>query len=528
MIVLNAILFAAAALIGSCLVFGAAWILGHGKAAAVRHLIWTGAFAALLALPVAALLLPSQLTWQVGAPVAAPAPGPVVAAAPAVEAAPGFGLADIILLVAAVWLAGVLFHLLKTLYGSVGLVLLHRRSVPHIPLGIDAAPFRGLHWQLRLRTSPSDAGPLTWGVLNPVVLLPKASVAWPREQLTSVLLHEAAHVRRKDCLARLIAVAASALYWPNPLVWLAIRAMRRDGECAADDAVLTAGVRPTHYAEHLVGLARAYSATSFAALAMAERSMLDARVQAILDPAKSRSGVTKMDIIKIAALGLTMTSVLALTRPSFAEAPAPQDQPASTQIQADEIVFHGDTAKHAPKHLAIKAEADKDRRVVMHVSDADAPDAPEAPDAPPAPNAPPPPPAPPAPPASALPPLPPMPPLPPVRSFAHVTFSDADKTALRALASAETKQAMAQARLAIANAHIDQVIAKALREAQATLRKTRLSQAETERAIADAHIDQVVNEAMRKAEQSLARTRIEREIVLKDAPEGRDGDETQH
>ena len=498
MIVLNAILFAGAALIGSCVVLGAAWLLGRGKPAAVRHLIWTGAFAALLALPFAALLLPSQLIWQIGAPAAAPA---ITTAPVAVEPAPSFGLADVILLLTAVWLAGVLFHFFKTLYGSFGLVLLHHRSVPHIPQGIDAAPFRGLSWQLRLRTSPSEVGPLTWGVLRPVVLLPKASVTWPRERLLSVLLHEAAHVRRKDCLARLIAVAASALYWPNPLVWLAARLLRRDAESAADDAVLTAGIRPTHYAEHLVGLARSYAGVSFAALAMAERSMLNARVKAILDPAQPRCGVTTMDMLKIAALGLTMTSVLALSRPSFAETPTAE--PTGTTAQAAPTVAADAVPTPAPKSL----------HIVRHVRVTDnvppVPPAPDAPDAPLAPVAPP------APPADALPPLPPVPPhaMPHVRSFVHVEFSKAEKEALRQAASAEAHQAMAQARLAIANAHLDQVIANAMRQAEDALGKARLSHAEAAKAIADAHIDQVVNEAMRKAEQDLARVRIQRKVI---------------
>jgi hypothetical protein len=103
--------------------------------------------------------------------------------------------------------------------------------------------------------------------------------------------------------------------------------------------------------------------------------------------------------------------------------------------------------------------------------------------------------------------------MPHVRSFVHVEFSKAEKEALRQAASAEAHQAMAQARLAIANAHLDQVIANAMRQAEDALGKARLSHAEAAKAIADAHIDQVVNEAMRKAEQDLARVRIQRKVI---------------
>jgi hypothetical protein len=293
---------------------------------------------------------------------------------------------------------------------------------------------------------------------------------------------------------------------------VAARRMRCDAESAADDAVLSAGIRPTHYAEHLVGLARTYSGSSFAALAMAERSMLDARVQAILDPTQPRCGVTKMDVLKIAAVGLAMTSVLALARPSFAEAPDPTPvtatPDAATTETAPTALDVAATVKpqHGTQHIV---------RQIRVVTTAEVPPAPDAPLAPEAPS---------APPASVAPNAPPAPPVPParIRNVVHVSFSDAEKAALRRMASEEARQAMAAARLAIANAHLDQVIAKAMRQAQEAFGKAKLSQAETERAIADAHIDQVVNEAMRQAEDSMARARIEQKSAtsdLSDRPE---------
>jgi beta-lactamase regulating signal transducer with metallopeptidase domain len=478
MIVLNTVLFALAALLGSLLLPALAWVLGRGKAAALRHLLWTGAFAALLALPVVALLLPSQLTFLLATPAAAPvttvtAPAPV----------PAFGTVDFIITIAALWLAGLAFHLVKLAIGGVGLICLYRKSVAHIPHGIDAAPFRGLGWQLRVRTSPGEAGPLTWGVVRPVVLLPKASVTWPRERLTSVLLHEAAHVRRQDCLCRLIALAACALYWPNPLMWLAARAMRRDGESAADDAVIAAGVRPTRYAEHLVGLAREFSGTSRAlTLAMAEHRMLDARVKSILDPAQSRSGVTKMDVWKIGISCLALTAGLALVRPSLAEAPAPK--PESVTAEADEVVFHNADKTGAfktPKHMMIRAVADAGTpgHVVMHISDADVPAPPEPP-VPPAPQA------------------VPEPPAPPVRAL-----TEPEKAAIRRAASADAARAIAEARRTIADAHIDETIARAMRQAEQSLRQAKVSEAQAHQAVANMHIDRIVADAMKQAAREL-------------------------
>jgi beta-lactamase regulating signal transducer with metallopeptidase domain len=510
MTVLNAVLFAVTAMLGSCLALGAAWLLAQGKPAAERHLIWTGAFAAMLTLPFAALLLPSQLVWTFVSPAPAAAEIAVSAVPP-----PAFDLTDAILLIAALWLGGVVFHLGKAAFGGVTLVRLYRRSVPHIPHDLDGAPFRGLRWQLRLRTFPSEAGPVTWGIFRATVLLPKSSVAWPRERLMAVLLHEAAHVRRKDCLARLIALAACALYWPSPLMWRAARLMRRDGESAADDAVLAAGVKPSRYAEHLVVLARSCSAAPVTALtlSMAERSMLDARVKSILDPAQTRSGVTKMDVLKIAAFGIAVTSVLALARPSFAEVPAASDQtaaPVTTPAGADAI--KKPVIVHAP---------DVGNGTLRHHARADDHGVANADVIPPAPPAPPAPPE----PGTAIP-EPPAPPEPPtqVHTRMHIEFSDAEKDELRRAASAETRRAMAEARKAIADAHIDRAIADALKKVQAEMGKTRLSQAEAEKAVADAHIDQVVADAMRKAEKALNNARVKMTVILKHKDDGAEDD----
>jgi beta-lactamase regulating signal transducer with metallopeptidase domain len=526
MSILNTILFAGVAFLVSFLIIAAAWGLGHGRAAAVRHLIWTGAFAVLLALPLAALLVPSQMNILLpAAPVAVPTDGPVVAPAPV---AASIDPADVVLAVAAVWLAGVLFHLARLLIGGIGLIRLHRRSVAHIPNGIADAPFRGLGLQLRLRTSPaSDSGPLTWGVLKPVVLLPKASVTWPRERLTSVLLHEAAHVRRKDCLCRLIAMVASALYWPNPLVWLAARAMRADAERAADDAVLTAGVKPTRYAEHLVGLAREFSGFSYAmSLSMAERRMLNTRVEAILDPDQPRSGVTKMDVLKLGVAAVALTAGLALVRPSLAEEPAPAQHPAVA------------APHHAqPSHKRVAHRGHVDHQDIEVADAADVSDPPDTPDPPDADDVPSVPPVPPVPHVSVVPPhvevVPPVPPVPHVAPVPPVppvqALSASQRAADRSQAHAEARRAIAEARRALAQVNINQTVEAAMKQAEQSMREAKVGDAAAKKALARIDIDRVVSQAMKKAEIAMrkaeaAQERAERKRLIIEHRVTRDGD----
>ena len=53
--------------------------------------------------------------------------------------------------------------------------------------------------------------PLTCGVLRPLILLPANARDWDEPRLRAVLLHESAHVRRRDCLAKYVAQGVASI-----------------------------------------------------------------------------------------------------------------------------------------------------------------------------------------------------------------------------------------------------------------------------------------------------------------------------
>jgi len=122
------------------------------------------------------------------------------------------------------------------------------------------------------------------------VFLPRDAASWPAERRRAVLLHEMAHVHRGDAAAQLIARLALALYWWNPLEWIAWRELVKERERAADDFVLRAGIDAPEYASHLLEIARAMTTkiNLSGAVAMARRSQLEGRLMAILDSKRSR------------------------------------------------------------------------------------------------------------------------------------------------------------------------------------------------------------------------------------------------
>lgn len=155
-----------------------------------------------------------------------------------------------------------------------------------------------------LRIARGPAMPMTWGTLAPKILLPAEAHAWPAERRRFVLLHELAHVARRDSLARTAASLACALYWFHPGAWLAARRLRLEQEYAADDRLLELGVPARGYALSLLELARRLGPRSWAdhAAAMAGACQLERRVLAITKPARrDEPGLAFLSVAAVAA-----------------------------------------------------------------------------------------------------------------------------------------------------------------------------------------------------------------------------------
>ena len=86
--------------------------------------------------------------------------------------------------------------------------------------------------RVRLLQSPRSALPVTCGFFRSSVLLPESANEWTLDRRRSVLLHEMAHVKRRDCLVQFLAQLTCAAHWCNPAAWFAARELRRESEPA--------------------------------------------------------------------------------------------------------------------------------------------------------------------------------------------------------------------------------------------------------------------------------------------------------
>ena len=206
-----------------------------------------------------------------------------------------------------------------------------------------AAAQLGIDRTIELYAADSDCMPMTIGILRPAVVLPESASQWPAGHLRVVLLHELAHVRRRDLVARLLSRLAVALYWFNPLVWWQDRIMRRESERACDDEVLRSGALPSRYARHLLVLARTAGLRDSLELCAASfgQSPLESRIRSILDPRRRRSmtiGQRWIALLAVASILLAISALSFSYPPTASSASAVlQDPPAAPPAPPEEL-----------------------------------------------------------------------------------------------------------------------------------------------------------------------------------------------
>ncbi|HEY8832623.1 MAG TPA: M56 family metallopeptidase [Gemmatimonadaceae bacterium] len=374
-----------AAIKGAVLVMAAAvaTYLLRARSAASRHAVWTAAVIGHLAIPALVLILPAwtmpvlpATPWMVtptssSAASSSIAPANVVRSGPAVleKASPSVPTVErrdpttppksasqhatttpaetssplsTVQILGAMWVIGALLVLLRLAVGTWRVGQLAREGARvedgvWLSLTQRLANRLGVTRPLILLRGEKLAVPVTWGIVYPAVLLPQDADTWSEERRRFVLVHEMAHVKRFDALTQLLAQLSLAVFWFDPLVWLAAHRMRVEREHACDDYVLRDGTAPSLYAGELLEMVRSIgtpkhdrAAPAFAALAMARRSEFEGRMLAILDPRLDRKSLNKRGTLMTALIVALLTFPLAALRP-FQES-TPEIPAASAQL----------------------------------------------------------------------------------------------------------------------------------------------------------------------------------------------------
>lgn len=110
-----------------------------------------------------------------------------------------------------------------------------------LPLDAPALDrWRGQLPELRrvpIRRCDRVRSPLTYGLVRPVILLPKG-LDYEQEEVGYILLHEGTHIKHRDAWWKLFLAAALCVHWFNPLVWCMYVWANRDLERCCDESVV--------------------------------------------------------------------------------------------------------------------------------------------------------------------------------------------------------------------------------------------------------------------------------------------------
>lgn len=172
-----------------------------------------------------------------------------------------------------------------------------------------------------LKVANEDVMPMTFGLFRPVVVLPALAKSWSPDRLRMVLLHELAHVARKDCAWQWLCTLASAVYWFHPGMWIVSRRLYAEREAACDDVVLNAGHVGSSYAAELLDVStgcRRDALAMCAGIAMSRSHRLEHRVKSILNSNTDRASLSLGNAVMVLGICVILTCILSVISPAVA------------------------------------------------------------------------------------------------------------------------------------------------------------------------------------------------------------------
>ncbi len=160
------------------------------------------------------------------------------------------------------------------------------------------------------------SSPCLFGFIRPVIYL-NGFAAEDRKRTGYVLTHELVHYRHFDHVWSVLRVICAAIYWFNPLVWIAASVSRKDSELACDSAVAKAvgDEYRIEYGRTLVDMLMAGSASADVMLTSTTMSgsgrTVKERLQAICsNPRTVKWAAAVVSVVLIAALAVTFTGAV--------------------------------------------------------------------------------------------------------------------------------------------------------------------------------------------------------------------------
>lgn len=172
---------------------------------------------------------------------------------------------------------------------------------------------------VRLLETALTQTPVVVGWLRPAVVIPIGMLTgMPASQIEAILIHELAHIRRRDYLANLLQMVVEGFLFYHPAVWWISHVIRAERENCCDDFVVALNGNAHEYATALVALEENRRVPNQAALAATGGSLMK-RVRRLLFPKQSsRNFLTPALSAGILVLVAAFASMAWQTKPASA------------------------------------------------------------------------------------------------------------------------------------------------------------------------------------------------------------------
>ena len=204
-------------------------------------------------------------------------------------------------------LVGIAARGLWLIVGALSLVQLRRSATPLVPA---PAAFHEAQARLGVRAtvavSDRVSGPITFGLVNPIVILPPDVPGMDVQVQEAIAYHELLHVRRRDWLDEILEEIIRTVFWFHPAVWWLVGRIQLSREQVVDQAAIELTESRERYVHALltVALARRSLALVPAPLFLRRRHLKKRVMQILQETTMTTRRLIASLTISGAALGL--------------------------------------------------------------------------------------------------------------------------------------------------------------------------------------------------------------------------------
>ncbi|MGJ8695366.1 MAG: M56 family metallopeptidase [Verrucomicrobiaceae bacterium] len=184
--------------------------------------------------------------------------------------------------------------------------------------------------ELDVRISAMVKVPSAIGLGLNTIILPVEFERMGASSRWAVLIHECAHLRRRDSLVQMMILFCRCIHWFNPLFLALDRAFNAEAEKACDDQVIGSGISPEAYSEAILGYFQAASADTSGAIwnsaasgfypcpqldrqLRGRKKMMLNRIRRMVDPAARRTRLGALlgwSLVGVSSVGASVLGAL--------------------------------------------------------------------------------------------------------------------------------------------------------------------------------------------------------------------------